>query len=290
MRKIDAHSHPDFCNVTFEGVLRDMEENEIEKICLLSWENPLDENYPGYRETTPSAVDDSVQIPFHRCLSYYERAPEKFILGYAPDPRVPGTLMKFRGAVKTYNIKMCGEVKFRMMYDNPDAIELFRLCGEYGIPVTLHLDDAEVNRCGMEYPRPHYWYGGDIETLERVLKKCPETNFLGHAPGFWAYISDDEQSRTVAYPMGSVIPGGKIERFLEEYPNLYCDCSATSCLRALSRDVDYTKKLIETYSDKFIFARDEFTNRLDSFIKTLGLSDDVLEKFYHWNLESLIGL
>ena len=290
MRKIDAHSHPDFCNVTFEGVLRDMEENGIEKICLLSWENPLDENYPGFRQTTPSAVDDSVQIPFHRCLSYYERAPEKFILGYAPDPRIPGALMKFRGAVKTYNIKMCGEVKFRMMYDNPDAIELFRLCGEYGIPVTLHLDDAEVNRYKEEYPRPHYWYGGDIETLERVLKKCPETNFLGHAPGFWAYISDDEQIHTMAYPTGAVVPGGKIERFLEKYPNLYCDCSADSCLRALSRDIGYTKMLMEAYSDRFIFARDEFTNRLDGFIRTLGLSNDILERFYHKNLEKLIGI
>ena len=37
-----------------------------------------------------------------------------------------------------------------------------------------------------------YWYGGGIDCLERLLQKCPETNFLGHAPGFWCHISDDQ--------------------------------------------------------------------------------------------------
>jgi len=85
-----------------------------------------------------------------------------------------------------------------------------------------------------------------------------------------------------------VIPGGRIEKMLEKYPNLYCDCSAGSCIRALKRDRDYSKKLIETYPDRFVYARDFFDNKLSEFIDTLGLSDEILELFYHGNAERLV--
>ena len=141
-------------------------------------------------------------------------------------------------------MQVCGEIKLRMMYDNPDAVRFFRFCGENHLPVTLHFDNDSATQTGASYPRPSWWYGGDIDTLERLLKLCPETNFLGHAPGFWCHISNDELGKTIAYPTGPVIPGGKIERLLESCPNLYCDMSAGSCHTALSRDLDYTRSLI----------------------------------------------
>lgn len=76
---------------------------------------------------------------------------------------------------------------------------------------------------------------------------------------------------------------------LEKYPNLYCDCSAGSCIRAFKRDPAYTKKLIETYPTRFLYARDFFDNKLSEFIDGLGLSDDVLENFYHKNAERLVA-
>ena len=290
MYKIDAHNHPDFLGVSFDEFIRDVDRNGITKTWLLSWETPAGEYEPGSAAILPSALYPSVAIPFSRCLEYKQRAPERIVLGYAPDPRRPEALDQMRTAIRTYGVEVCGEVKLRMMYDNPDAIDLFRLCGEYGIPVTLHFDYPDATRTGHEYPRRNWWYGGGIDTLERVLRLCPETNFLGHAPGFWCHLSDDDQGLTTAYPQGPIVPGGKIERLLEQYPNLYCDCSAGSFFHAARRDYEYTSKLIQTYPDRFLYARDTFANYIDEIIPNLNLPEDVLEALYHGNAERLLAM
>lgn len=289
MHIIDAHNHPDFGGMDFKKIIANMDENGIAKTCLLSWESPTVDNRGSDLTATPSPIDDSVAISFERCLAYYEKAPDRFILGYAPDPRKPGAIQKMKAAISIYGVRWCGEVKFRMMYDNPDAIDLFRFSGENGLPVTLHMDYPVPNKSGVAYPRAHYWYGGSINTLENVLQQCPDTKFLGHAPGFWAHISNDDLGLTQSYPKGPVIPGGKIEEFLDKYPNLYCDCSAHSCLWALQRDVEYTKKLILQYPDRFLFARDMFDSDTMTFFDSLELPEEVCEKFYHKNFEALIG-
>lgn len=288
MYKIDAHNHPDFHGRTFERQIKNMDELGISKTWLLSWETPVSEYNPetGFCMSIP--VTGVGPNPFSLCWEYKRKAPDRFILGYGPDPREPNAIQKMRAAISAYNVQVCGEIKLRMMYDNPDAIDLFRFCGEHGMPVTLHFDNAGAQQTGREFPRRSWWYGGDIDTLERVLKLCPETNFMGHAPGFWCHISDDDLGYSVAYPTGPVVPGGRIERMLEKYPNLYCDCSAGSCIRALKRDPAYSKKLIETYPDRFVFARDFFDNKLSEFIDTLGLPENVLEMFYHGNAERLV--
>ena len=79
--------------------------------------------------------------------------------------------------------------------------------------------------------------------LGRVLQACPETIFLGHAPGFWIHISNDEHCLKEDYPPenAKVAEPGRIPALLRKYPNLYCDISAGSGCRALSRDPDHAK-------------------------------------------------
>ena len=287
MKKIDAHNHPDFHGHSFERFLADMDRNGIAQTWLLSWETVPDEMAPESIYAVSMPLDGSCAIPFSRCWDYKQRAPERFILGYAPDPRRPDAIQKLRAAINTFHVQVCGEVKYRMMYDNPDAIDLYRFCGENGLPVVFHFDNAGAQLTGREFPRRHWWYGGDIDTLERVLRLCPETNFLGHAPGFWCHISNDDLGQTTAYPQGPVIPGGRIEQLLEKYPNLYCDCSAGSALIAMRRDPDYTRRLILAHPDRFLFARDTFSGDLDAFLTGLGLPESVLEKLFHANAERL---
>lgn len=290
MLKIDAHNHPDYHGMNFERFIADADACGIDKTILLSWEAPASDYDPMNLPYFGSAYDSRVITPFSRCWDFYEKAPERFLLGYAPDPRIPGAILKLKSAVNTYRVQVCGEFKLRMMYNDPDAIDLFRAAGEMGLPVTLHFDypEAQLSHAPYDYPRRHWWYGGDMDTLESMLRLCPETNFLGHAPGFWCHISDDEKGFTEAYPTGPVIPGGRIEKLLDRYPNLYCDCSAGSCLNALQRDPEYTRKLILAHPDHFVYARDMFGNELSPFIDSLGLPEDVFEKFYHGNIERLL--
>ena len=289
---IDAHNHADWHGHGFKAFVANMDEYHIDKTWLLTWEAPdTERDLSDWRLLGNPALhghNGGNPMTLAQGVSYRDRLPDRFILGYAPDPRRGGALLNLKGALDVYGIQVCGEVKFRMMYDNYDTIEMFHFCADTGLPVTLHFDYPAANPSNMQYPFRNWWYGGSIDTLERVLQACPNTVFLGHAPGFWAHISGDDCGCTTAYPRGPVHPGGKIEKFLEQYPNLYCDMSAASARIAMSRDPEYTYQLINRFPERFVYARDNFDNNLQEFLAQLNLSQDVLELIYHGNAERIV--
>lgn len=285
---IDAHNHPDWHGHNFNRFLQNMKLYNIEKSWLLTWIAPDDEVDPSYHRTMPPGIGDGVgPIPFSRCLAYKERAPDKFILGFAPDPRRPEAIDELESAIALYGVQVYGELKLRMRYDNPDAIRMFRFCGKKKLPVTVHID-YEFDT-GQTYPRPNWWYGGGIEAFERAIKACPETHFIGHAPGFWAHISGDQQYDTNPYPKGEVIPGGKVVELLQKCPNLYADLSAGSAYNALTRDHAFGRDFIIEFQDKLLFARDDFTNRMQELLIEYNLPKGVFNKIMASNAQKLIG-
>ncbi len=282
---IDVHNHAYYHGYNCKKLVSNMDECGIDKTWLLTWETPESECNPEVSwcvsRQTPLAA-----VPLDATLEYIREAPERFTLGYAPDPRDPYAVNRLKAAVNSFDVKICGEVKLRMMYDNPDALRLFRCAGELGLPVLLHFDYEYPS--GKLFPRPSWWYGGGIDCLERVLIACPGTNFIGHAPGFWAHISNDDKYLTEPYPSGELVPGGKIERLLEKYPNLYCDISANSGLRALSRDKEYTVSFLNRFRDRVLYGRDYYYNAHQELLNSLGLEKDVLDDIYYKNALRLI--
>ena len=289
MKIIDAHNHPDWLGKDFNRFLQDMDEKNIEKCWLLSWECSRNEYYNDTVKVVPSNLLGTTTGPisFSRCVSYAERAPERFILGYAPDPRDADACNKLIAAHDIYNARVCGELKYRVMYDNFDCLRLFRTAGMLKMPVIMHFDYDRATEAGA--PRCD-WYGGTIDTLERVLQACPETTFIGHAPGFWIHISDDDLYKKCSYPAPDfpVTETGRITQLLRKYPNLYCDISAGSGLKALNRDKVHAIKFLTEFQDRVLYARDNFTNSHQEFLNSLGLPETVLSKIYHKNAESLI--
>jgi len=282
---IDAHNHPDWHGHNFDKFLENMAAYAIDKTWLLSWECPGDEYDPTYNYVMLS--DTTGPIPFSRCLHYKERAPEKFVLSYAPDPRRPDAIDHLQAAIEIYGVQVYGELKLRMMVDNPDALRMFRFCGEKGLPVTVHIDyEFET---GHKYPRPNWWYGGPIEAFERAVCACPETAFIGHAPGFWAHISGDDQFDKASYPNGAVASGGKLLAMFRQYPNLYADLSAGSAHNALSRDPAFGKEFILEFQDRLLYGRDTFDNRMQELLATFDLPGEVLTKIYAGNAQRLIN-
>jgi len=284
---IDAHNHPDWHRHNLPKFLENMKKYNIDKTWLLSWEAPADELDPSYNHSIPQ-ISSTGPVSFARCVRYVEEAPDSFVLGYAPDPRRPEAIDLLEAAIDTYGVRVYGELKLRMMYDNLDAIRMFRFCGKKGLPVTVHID-YEFDR-GSRYPRPNYWYGGGIEPFARAVKACPETIFLGHAPGFWAHISGDDRYDKEAYPKGPVLPGGRLITLLRECPNLYCDLSAGSCHNALSRDPAFAKEFLIEFQDRALYARDDFDNQHQEFLNGLGLPKSVLDKIYSGNALRLVPL
>ena len=282
---IDIHSHADFYGHSVEKVLENKNKFGIDITVLTSCETPTIESVPSVQHMMSPFTD--VDVPFERCVAYKEKAPDRFLLAYAPDPRKPDAISKLKAVLNLYDICMCGEVKFRMMYDNFDAIRLFRFCGENGLPVLMHFE-YDLNE--GTYPWPGYWFGGGIDTLERVLKQCPETVFIGHAMGLWLHISGDEQYKTTKYPTGPVLPGGQLIKLLDMYPNLYCDISAHSGFNALSRDVEFARKFLIQWQDRIVYGRDNYENGHREFLESekLALPADVLRKLYCGNARRIL--
>ena len=281
---IDIHNHPDWHGHNMDDFIANMDMYGIDKTVIMPWEAPEGEYEPHFNSVCN--ITGAGPISFERCLSYVERAPDRFILAYCPDPRKPDAICKLKAAVSIYKAKICAEWKLRMMLDDWDAIRMYRYCGEAELAVTVHID-YEFDK-GVVYPRPNWWYGGGIDAFERAIARCPETIFLGHAPGFWAHISGDDRYDKEVYPKGKVVEGGQIPIMMRKYKNLYCDLSGGSGYNALSRDTEFAKSFLTEFQDRVCYGRDMFDNNHQEVINSLGLSKEILDKIYYKNAQKII--
>lgn len=197
---IDAHNHPDWYGYSADKFVAEMDRWGIDRCWLLTWDTPENEVDPAQFNLLNEGPYRTGEgpIPLWRCLAFKEKYPDRFIVGYAPDPRRPDAIDNLEAAIALYDIQVCGEIKVRMIYDNPDAVEYFRFCGEKKLPVTLHFENPIST--GRKYPRRSYWYGGDMDTLERLLQKCPDTKFLGMLWDFGAQFPEILREKTFTIP------------------------------------------------------------------------------------------
>lgn len=282
---IDTHNHPDWYGFDMDKFLENMRQNNIDRTWMLSLEQPKDEYNPEDNQIYPDH-DESGPVSFRRCMAYAKRHPDQFVMGYAPDPRRPDAVDKLHSAVELYGVRVYGELKLRMMYDNLDAIRMFRYCGKRGLPVIVHLEYPLDS--GVKYPRPNWWYGGGIDAFERAVTACPETIFIGHATGFWSHISGNDERNKAAYPAGPVEPGGKLIAMLRSCPNLYCDISARSGYGALQRDENFAHRFLLEFQDRVLYARDNLDNKHQNLLNSLGLPEAVLHKIYSANALKIV--
>jgi predicted TIM-barrel fold metal-dependent hydrolase len=262
-----------------------MDEQGIDQMWLFTWEVPEDEYSPSYHKVLPPG---GLGIPLEDVLRVGREAPDRFVLGYFPHPKRPDAIDRLKAAVEIHGVRVASEMKVRVLFDDPDAIRLYHACGEMGLPITIHLD-YPLDHGGGDYPRPNYWYGGSIEAFERAITACPETAFIGHAPGFWAHISADDKFDKESYPTGPVLPGGRVPEMLRQYDNLFADLSAGSALGAISRDPAFGKGFLIAFQDKLIFGRDYFDTRLMDFIQGLDLPREAFDKITYQNALKLLG-
>jgi predicted TIM-barrel fold metal-dependent hydrolase len=284
-RIIDGHGHVKWYGYDADRLVANMDEHGIDLMWLLSWEAPADEIDLGF---AGCFWPQTVGMPFKDVVAAVHRYPDRFIPFYAPDPRERDSLALLQGAVKYLGVRGCGELKVRIMLDDPRALEMFHYCGEAGLPVIFHLD-VPLPR-GQFGRDPGYWYCCDWENLARALERCSKTAFLGHAPGFWREISGDADADPAGYPQGPVTPGGRLWQYMDAYPNLHCDLSAGSALYALSRDPAVGKQFLDKYQDRCIFGRDYFDDRMHRFILDCRLSAEATEKILCGNALRLVPL
>jgi len=288
-RIIDIHNHPNWNGLDIDGLVSDMDKYGIEKTWLLSWDISQKEFdlVPSYHAHCDPR---GVAMPLWGVVEGLHKHPDRFIPGWAPDPRDRYVRAKLKAAVDVHGIKVYGELKCRMRYDNPDAIAVFRYCGEIGLPVLFHLQCTGYileQQCKGPYEWPP-WYGGDISVVENMCRLCPHTHFIGHGPGFWREISGDADDNAEAYPADRVTATGRLVSLLREHENLHCDLSAGSGCNALARDLPHAGRFLAEFQDRILFGRDNSGRRHLDVLDKLELNEKIMDKILHLNAEKFI--
>ncbi|HVF10352.1 MAG TPA: amidohydrolase family protein [Abditibacteriaceae bacterium] len=290
---VDSHQHVFWHGRDDRGLVQDMDEHGIATAWLLTWEVPPWEDNPAYHAVlnplNMRADGTHAGIPLRDLLITRERYPDRFLVGYCPHPAVGDAPGLLRAAVQMHDVKVCAEWKFRLPFDDPRCLELFHVAGALQLPVVLHLDVPYLRDAEGKLAYQNQWYGGTVANLERALQACPETTFIGHAPGFWREISADADDDPEPYPRGPVQPTGRLYDLFDRYPNLYADLSAGSGRYALERDPAHALQFLQRYSDRLLFGRDYYGQDLHNFLQTLDLPAAVVEKIYHGNAEKLLN-
>lgn len=153
-----------------------------------------------------------------------------------PDARVEIAKYLDLGAI------IIGEQKFGVECDSAESQILYKLAGEYRVPILMHFQHGTYN---LGFERPH-----------KMLEKYPKTIFIGHAQTWWANIDKNHTDQKVLYPKGPVTAGGLTDRYLSDYPNAFADMSAGSGLNALTRDEDHARGFLDRHQNKILFGSD----------------------------------
>ncbi|MHB1456156.1 MAG: amidohydrolase family protein [Armatimonadota bacterium] len=276
---IDFHMHigrlfySESKSLTPSYLLKLMDEHGIEKAVLLPIENPEETDY---------------YITTDYVLRICKRFPDRFIPFCNIDPRRRNsdTSTDFYGMLKQYKERGCkgfGEVLPGLYIDDPRLQMIYEACGKLDMPIAFHLDALRsIDEKGL--PR-----------FEAMIRKFPDTIFVGHGQHFWAEISSDvKESEFGAYPPGPVKRIGAAEHLLATYPNAYADLSAGSGYNAVSRDPEFGKWFLERYYEKLLFGTDICRRGpippMLQLIKDAGISDIAYSKITRLNAERLLHL
>lgn len=293
MKIIDSHQHVFWSGRDDKYLIADMNKHGVASAWLLTWEiAPWEDHADLHQHFNPlhlRADGTHAGIPLCDAIVARDRYPERFVLGYCPHPLLGDAATLLRAAVAMHGVGVCGEWEFQMPFDDPRCLELFRAAGEMKLPVVFHLDVPYLKNKEGRWEYQPRWLGGTVENLERALIACPETTFVGHAPGFWREISGDAADDPAVFPLGPVRGRGRLWKLLDEYPNLWADLSAGSGRTALTRDPKNAREFLVRYADKLLFGRDQFGDETYRFLQTLKLPVKAQEKIYYRNAQRLLA-
>lgn len=276
---VDVHTHlGQTWNTTkplsADGLLKWMDDHAVAQAMVLPLVSPEASSFPL-----------SVQFVLEQTAAHRRR----LVPFCCVDPRqtINGGKKGIDDLLKRYADEGCrgfGEHKPGLAVNDPLSMRLYAACGRAGLPVLLHLDNVR----NTDTP--------GLPGLEQAMKENPQTQFIGHGPGFWASISGDVKTAADlgGYPKGKVVEGGALDRLLSAYPNLYCDLSAGSGAGALSRDLEFGAGFLKRRQDRVLFGSDYLApgQPVPQFevLAKLDLPADVRAKIYRDNARKLLKL
>jgi len=296
IKKIDIHAHvspfPDWAPKAPSGYPM------VSADKLISFYDDLNIEYGMLLPITSPECQYFEMMTSETCKYISEQHPDRFMWFCGIDPRACGhkptaDFSRLLEHYKSLGAKGVGELTCQLYTDDPLVDNLFAQCAEAGMPVTIHIA-----------PKHGDYYGiideVGLPRLEKILKKHKDLIVFGHSQPFWAEISTDaSDDNRVGYPEGKVTEG-RLSHLLREYPNLYCDLSATSGANALMRDPDYAARFIEEFSDRLLYGCDicseknihmyKFEDFLNGMLSDGSISEENYRKLVRGNAIRVLGL
>jgi len=104
---IDCHQHVNWGEKNIDAVVADMDRAGIDRTWLLTWEVPEREFDPYYLACWDPR---HAGLPFDDVVEACTRYPERFVPGYAPDPRRPDAIERLEAAVGIHGVRVYGEL------------------------------------------------------------------------------------------------------------------------------------------------------------------------------------
>ena len=198
-------------------------------------------------EYVPQSVGEVVDIANASCGKYVPLCNlDPRAMNNSPSSKLEYLLEHFKGL----GCKGLGEVLPRMDFDDPMMMNLYRAAEQTGLPVLFDMNSSPKRSYGL-FDEP------GLKKLRRALEAYPDLVFIGHGPGFWAEFGTLRAPEDrFGYPKYPIDAEGMIPKLMREYPNLYVDLSAGSGLIAVNRDLEYTKKFFEEFSDRIMYGTD----------------------------------
>ena len=267
---IDCHQHVNWNGYDATKLDRLLGKFGVDAAWLLPWETIDGGLEPSYSH-----------LSTEQAFAAAERFPRRFVPFCYVDPRRENAEKLLRAHARK-GARGYGEHKIRLCFDNPDSVRMYRTAGDLGLPVLFHVD--------VPLPHSNMWYNYNIDSVERVLRSCPGTVFIGHGPGWWREISADADRAPEAYPAGPVKSGGKLPHLLESYNNIYADLSAGSGLNAISRDRAFGRRFVIDFAPKLLYGTDTQNDKLLRYLRRLRLPETVQTRILCDNARKLVPL
>ncbi len=316
MQKIDAHLHVDLQGLDADQVIEYLDNHNIDKCWLLTWEEidaPIDNIYQN--------------LPPEEVFEAYDKYPDRIVPFYAPDPKTKNLKNTIRHH-KEKGLKGCGELKVTHKWEDKIIGQYLEVVDAFDLPLLFHMEEPRMhyvpekpshfqkildkllngalNGITKHYLTlfskktnilkdhiedhltyfPGYLY--DFANLEKRLKQFPDLDFIGHGPHFWNNISATPPE-ILFHDKGPIDQFGIIDQLLSTYPNFYCDISGKSGFNALSRDREKARLFLEKHYQKILFGTDNTGLDYESLILSFKLPEEKLKHIFFMNADRLIN-
>ena len=233
-------------------------------------------------------------------LAMCNQFPGRFIAFCNLDPRLARRpqdaqvedYLSILEAYKADGARGLGELTARLPWDHPLMLLLLEAAEQVRLPVLFHTITPDINSYGVI---DHM----GLPLLEKVLRRFPELQFIGHSGAFWSEIGGRVTGlQKNSYPTGPVQAGGRVPELMRSCPNLWCDISARSGLSALTRDPTHAASFIDEFQDRICLGLDQNQVDQDQFQlswleeqRAAGrIQPGVFEKLVWRNTDRLLGL